>query len=119
MKARVFYISIIWGTFLPWSILLLIPMTYFTLRRLLGRTPIAIDPKPYQFLVVWVVPSWIFYECLGTKLPHYTLPLFVALVILCADMLVQSWNRLTEVLDAKWFRWMGWGWLAVWTAIRN
>ncbi len=111
-----FYISIIWGTFLPWSILL-IPMTYFTLRRLLGRTPIAIDPKPYQFLVAWVIPSWIFFECLGTKLPHYTLPLFVALVILCADMLVQSWNRLTEVLDAKWFRWMGWGWLAVWTLI--
>jgi 4-amino-4-deoxy-L-arabinose transferase-like glycosyltransferase len=36
------------------------------------------------FCVAWVVPSWIVFELVGTKLPHYTLPLYPALALLSA-----------------------------------
>jgi len=109
-----FYLCMVWATFWPWSMLLL-PLAYFTVRRLLERTALAFDPQPYQFLVAWIVPSWIVYEFIQTRLVHYVLPLYPALIILCAAMLVQSWNRLTDVLAARWFKTAVWFWLAVWT----
>jgi len=38
----------------------------------------------YAFLVAWILPSWIVFELVATKLPHYTLPLYPALAILSA-----------------------------------
>jgi 4-amino-4-deoxy-L-arabinose transferase-like glycosyltransferase len=113
-----FYITVVWATFWPWSFLL-IPVAYHTMRRVLGRTPIAIDPKPYQFMLAWIVPSWIAFECFQTKLVHYVLPLYIPLIILCADMLVQSWNRLTDVLAARWFRHAMWVWLLGWLSMAS
>ncbi|MBX3388645.1 MAG: glycosyltransferase family 39 protein [Phycisphaeraceae bacterium] len=40
------------------------------------------------FLLAWIVPSWIVYEAISTKLPHYTLPLYPAMCILAAAWLV-------------------------------
>ena len=111
-----FYLLLVWGTFWPWSILL-VPAAYHTLRRLRGKTPIAIDPRPYQFLVAWIVPMWILLELARGKLFHYPLPLFVALSIVCADALVQSWHRLTDVLAAKWFAAMRWAVLLIWAGM--
>ncbi len=34
------------------------------------------------FLVAWVLPSWLVFEAVPTKLPHYVLPLCTALAIL-------------------------------------
>ena len=34
------------------------------------------------FLIAWIVPSWIVFEAVATKLPHYVLPLFPAVAIL-------------------------------------
>ncbi len=36
-------------------------------------------------LLAWVFPSWLVFELTATKLPHYTLPLYPALAILCAQ----------------------------------
>lgn len=36
------------------------------------------------FLLCWIVPSWIVFELVSTKLPHYTLPLYPALAIASA-----------------------------------
>ncbi|MBL8765077.1 MAG: glycosyltransferase family 39 protein [Phycisphaerae bacterium] len=36
------------------------------------------------FCLAWVVPSWVVFEAIGTKLPHYTLPLYPALALLSA-----------------------------------
>lgn len=33
------------------------------------------------FLVAWVVPCWVVFEAVTTKLPHYTLPLYPAIAI--------------------------------------
>ena len=35
-----------------------------------------------QFLLAWLVPSWIVFELVLTKLPHYVLPLYPAIAIL-------------------------------------
>lgn len=35
-----------------------------------------------QFLLAWLVPSWIVFELVMTKLPHYVLPLYPAIAIL-------------------------------------
>jgi 4-amino-4-deoxy-L-arabinose transferase-like glycosyltransferase len=111
-----FYLAVMWVTFWPWSVLI-IPAGYHCVKRMLGRTAIAIDPRPYQFLFAWVVPTWIVYECIASKLVHYVLPLFVALIIVCADMLAQSWHRLSDVLAARWFAWMRWILLLVWLVL--
>ena len=37
-----------------------------------------------RFLLAWVVPSWLVFEAVPTKLPHYVLPLFPALFLLGA-----------------------------------
>jgi 4-amino-4-deoxy-L-arabinose transferase-like glycosyltransferase len=37
-----------------------------------------------RFLLAWLVPSWIVFELVATKLPHYVLPLYPAIAILIA-----------------------------------
>jgi 4-amino-4-deoxy-L-arabinose transferase-like glycosyltransferase len=37
-----------------------------------------------RFLLAWLVPSWIVFEAVITKLPHYVLPLYPAIAILTA-----------------------------------
>jgi 4-amino-4-deoxy-L-arabinose transferase-like glycosyltransferase len=37
-----------------------------------------------RFLLAWLVPSWIVFELVVTKLPHYVLPLYPAIAILIA-----------------------------------
>jgi 4-amino-4-deoxy-L-arabinose transferase-like glycosyltransferase len=49
-----------------------------------------------QFLLAWLVPSWIVFELVLTKLPHYVLPLYPAIAILTVGalerrVLSQSW----------------------------
>ena len=37
-----------------------------------------------KFLLAWLVPAWIVFELVVTKLPHYVLPLYPAIAILIA-----------------------------------
>jgi 4-amino-4-deoxy-L-arabinose transferase-like glycosyltransferase len=37
-----------------------------------------------RFLIAWLVPMWLLLEFTPTKLPHYVLPLYPALAVLCA-----------------------------------
>jgi 4-amino-4-deoxy-L-arabinose transferase-like glycosyltransferase len=36
------------------------------------------------FLLAWLIPCWLVFEAVPTKLPHYTLPLYPALFLLAA-----------------------------------
>lgn len=40
-----------------------------------------------QFLLAWLVPAWIVFEIVITKLPHYVLPLYPAIAILIVGAL--------------------------------
>ncbi|MCW8087092.1 ArnT family glycosyltransferase [Sabulicella glaciei] len=37
-----------------------------------------------RFLLAWIVPSWLVFEAVATKLPHYTLPTYPAVMLLAA-----------------------------------
>ncbi len=39
-----------------------------------------------SFLLAWLVPSWLLFEAVPTKLPHYVLPLYPAVTLLVALM---------------------------------
>ena len=59
-----------------------------------------------RFLLAWIVPSWIVFELVPTKLPHYVLPLYPAIAILIAgavDSNALSKNRWLTRGPIWWF----------------
>ena len=72
------------GVFLAW------PSLY---RAWKDRT----DPA-LRFCLAWLIPAWILFELIPTKLPHYVLPLYPALALVCARSAI-------AILDGKadWF----------------
>lgn len=42
------------------------------------------------FLLAWIVPSWIVFELMTTKLPHYTLPLYPPVALISARALLAA-----------------------------
>src|SRR6202046_5634844 len=67
------YLLMFWITFWPGAPLALMAAPAVWRAR---REPAA------QFLLAWLVPSWIMFELVLTKLPHYVLPLYPAIAIL-------------------------------------
>jgi 4-amino-4-deoxy-L-arabinose transferase-like glycosyltransferase len=51
-----------------------------------------------QYLLAWLVPSWLVFELVLTKLPHYVLPLYPAIAILTVGALER------RVLSRSWLR---------------
>ena len=60
-----------------------------------------------QFLLAWLVPSWIVFELVLTKLPHYVLPLYPAIAILTAGALER------RVLSRSWLMRSSAWWFAI------
>lgn len=54
------------------------------LRHLWHGFKETINADNGKFLVSWIVGFWLMFELTPTKLPHYVLPTFPALAILCA-----------------------------------
>ena len=48
------------------------------------------------FLLSWIVPVWLLFETVPTKLPHYVLPVYPALAILVAASLLKGRPRPAE-----------------------
>ncbi|MDB5599372.1 MAG: glycosyl transferase, family 39 [Xanthobacteraceae bacterium] len=69
------YFLLYWVTFWPGAVLTGLALPAIWAAR---RQPAA------QFLLAWLVPSWIVFEIVMTKLPHYVLPLYPAIAILLA-----------------------------------
>ncbi len=58
-----------------------------------------------KFLLAWLVPSWVVFELVPTKLPHYVLPLYPAVCILIARAIEQqalSRRRWLERITLHW-----------------
>ncbi|MBV9994378.1 MAG: glycosyltransferase family 39 protein [Caulobacteraceae bacterium] len=49
-----------------------------------------------RFAIAWLVPTWVLFELVPTKLPHYTLPVFGALAWLMAAALERPVGRLSR-----------------------
>lgn len=72
------YFVLFWVTFWPGSVLAgLAAPTIWKSRN---------EPAA-RFLLAWLVPSWLVFEAVMTKLPHYVLPLYPAIAILIAGVL--------------------------------
>jgi 4-amino-4-deoxy-L-arabinose transferase-like glycosyltransferase len=86
-----------WLTFLPGS--MLAPVAAPAIWRDRG------EPGT-KFLLAWIVPSWIVFEIVATKLPHYVMPLYPAIAILIAGVIdghVLSKNRWLVRAPVWWF----------------
>ena len=46
--------------------------------------------RPVRLLIAWVVPSWVVFEAVATKLPHYTMPLYPAVALLAARWMLAA-----------------------------
>ncbi len=57
-----------------------------------------------RFLLAWIIPAWLVFEAVPTKLPHYTLPLMPALCVLGA-----TWALAATRAPPKWLS------IPVWT----
>lgn len=68
-----FYLIAFFATFWPGAILAAIAVPFAWQNR--GVREIA-------FCIAWIVPSWIVFEAVPTKLPHYVMPLYPAIAIL-------------------------------------
>ena len=45
-----------------------------------------------RFLIAWAAPSWLVFEAVPTKLPHYTLPLYPALFLAASWFVARGWQ---------------------------
>src|SRR5471032_1100872 len=86
----------------PGTYLLLFWITFWPGAPLAGMATPAVwrarrEPGA-QFLLAWLVPSWIAFELILTKLPHYVLPLYPAIAILTIGALER------RVLSRSWLR---------------
>ncbi len=92
-----FYLLLFFVTFFPASILtaLVAPAVMSTMRR---------EPA-VQFLLAWLIPSWVVFELAVTKLPHYVLPLYPAVAILSAIAIERNMlsHRLWHVRAVQWW----------------
>ena len=94
----------------PGTYLLLFWVTFFPGAMLAGLAAPAIwrdraEPGA-KFLLAWLLPSWIVFEIVATKLPHYVLPLYPAIAILIAGVVdnhVVSRQRWLERGTMWWF----------------
>jgi 4-amino-4-deoxy-L-arabinose transferase-like glycosyltransferase len=72
------YLLLFWVTFWPGAVLAgLAAPAVWRARREPGA----------QYLLAWLIPSWIVFELVLTKLPHYVLPLYPAIAILAVGAL--------------------------------
>ena len=73
-----YYFALFWLAFWPGSMLAALATPAVWAARREDAT---------KFLLAWLVPSWLVFELVVTKLPHYVLPLYPAIAILIAGVI--------------------------------
>jgi hypothetical protein len=85
------------------------PLTYVAafLATAWPMAPLAVLAAPFAwrarrepavaFLLAWIVPLWLLFEAVPTKLPHYVLPVYPAIAILIAVAVERGELALTRV----------------------
>jgi 4-amino-4-deoxy-L-arabinose transferase-like glycosyltransferase len=84
-----YYAVAVWLTFWPGSLLLFLALPWIWNHR---------RESAVKFCLAWILPVWIVFELVLTKLPHYVLPAYPALAILTA-------RALADGLPAPGVRW--------------
>lgn len=97
-----YYLLLVILTLFPGS-LLLIPSGWRAVQE--RKAPWA------MFLIAWVVPAWLVFEALPTKLPHYTLPMYPAIALAIGAFLAARQAGEPDTTP----RWAAYVNLALWT----
>jgi 4-amino-4-deoxy-L-arabinose transferase-like glycosyltransferase len=84
-----YYLALASITLWPATLFLFPAIRFAVLKRTLPAV---------RFLLIWTAANWIVFELVPTKLPHYILPVYPALIGLCA-----LWATAQDE-DAKWGR---------------
>ena len=77
------------------------PVAFLVLRAIPGAWADRLQP-PTRFLLAWAVPTWLLFEAVTTKLPHYVLPAFPALMVLAAAWAMDPLRR----APPRWLHWL-------------
>ncbi len=89
------YFAAFWGTAWPMAPLAALAAPYVWKNR---------REKPFRFLLAWLVPVWLLFELVPTKLPHYVLPTYPAIAILT----ILTLEKIAPFEGGRWRRWIGW-----------
>ncbi|MFI4988721.1 MAG: ArnT family glycosyltransferase [Alphaproteobacteria bacterium] len=79
-----FFLATFWATFWPCSLLAGLAIPWVWRRR---------RDDAVRFCLCWIAPSWLVFELVPTKLPHYTLPLFPAIALLAAAAALEPFQQ--------------------------
>lgn len=85
------YLVLMWLTFWPATPLLLLALPVIWQAR---RDPAT------RFCLAWIIPVWLVFEAIPTKLIHYTLPAYPALALLAVAHLPAGLARASKTLRA-------------------
>lgn len=82
-----YYLALFTLSFWPGSLLAAFAVPFAWRRRA--------EPA-VRFLIAWIIPTWLIFELVATKLPHYVLPTYPALALLAAAALYAPLGDLTR-----------------------
>lgn len=102
------YLLLVFLTFWPFSLLLGLAVPWSWLQR---RRPAVV------FCLAWILPTWLVFELVPTKLPHYVLPVYPALAILCAAAVREVALAPNALAARGWTAWLRFGSLIAFLAI--
>ncbi|MDD7056168.1 MAG: glycosyltransferase family 39 protein [Selenomonadaceae bacterium] len=86
------------------TLIFLLPWTFvlgYALKKKWRAIPWRHLPDGTLFLLAWAVTVTLFYQCMATKYPTYTLPSFLPAAILAARLL-RDWPRLVRYVTLGW-----------------
>ena len=91
------YLGVILGTFFPWTIHLPAGISAL-IRGHLGTR------RDRAFLWAWLIPTLAVMSLVATKLPHYVLPMYPAMALLCAAVIDARARGCLSEKDRDWLR---------------
>ena len=96
-----YYLGVFAASFWPGSLFAVLALPYAWSRR---RRP------EIRFLLAWIIPTWLLFELVATKLPHYVLPTYPAIACLTAAAALtpgvwrfgRIWRWIGRIYGAAW-----------------
>ena len=96
-----YYLAVFAAAFWPGSLFAVLALPFVWARR---REP------GVRFLLAWIVPTWLTFELVVTKLPHYVLPTYPAIACLTAAAIVapegwrggRAWRAVRLIYGSVW-----------------
>jgi 4-amino-4-deoxy-L-arabinose transferase-like glycosyltransferase len=101
-----YHIALVWAMLFPASFYLVGGLRWAVRHARRARRAVVIPARAQAavFLLAWVVPAWVIFELVSTKLPHYTMVLYPALALLCARAATMAPRWLVLTTRPLWAR---------------